>query len=51
MSGVLGEIRNRRSSIWPALLAIGIEHTVFAVWDRRLRVGAQATGVRLAPAD
>lgn len=33
-----------------SLLAIGID-TVFAVWDRRLRVGAEATGVQLAPAD
>lgn len=32
-----------------SLLAIGSAQTIFAVWDRRLRVGAEALGVRLAP--
>lgn len=30
-------------------LAVGREATVFAVWDRRLRAGAHAAGVQLAP--
>ena len=33
-----------------SLLALGDPRTVFAVWDQRLRTGAQAAGVRLAPA-
>ncbi len=33
-----------------SLLAIGAAETVFAVWDHRLRAGAHAAGVRLAPA-
>ena len=32
-----------------SLLAVGREETLFAVWDERLRVGAEAAGVRLAP--
>lgn len=32
-----------------SLLAIGAAETIFAVWDQRLRVGAHAAGVRLAP--
>ncbi|HEY0168913.1 MAG TPA: type II toxin-antitoxin system VapC family toxin [Jatrophihabitans sp.] len=32
-----------------SLLAVGLTGTVFAVWDRRLRTGAQAAGVQLAP--
>lgn len=32
-----------------SLLAIGAPETIFAVWDQRLRVGAQAAGVRLVP--
>ena|SRR3712207_429336 len=32
-----------------SLLAVGRDATVFAVWDRRLRTGAHAAGVRLAP--
>lgn len=32
-----------------SLLAIGASSTLFAVWDQRLRAGAQAAGVRLAP--
>lgn len=32
-----------------SLLAVGIEATMFAVWDQRLRAGAQAAGVRVAP--
>jgi len=34
-----------------SLLAIGTEGTLFAVWDRRLRAGALAAGVRTVPAD
>lgn len=33
-----------------SLIAVGLDETVFAVWDRRLRAGAQAVGARLAPA-
>ena len=33
-----------------SLLAVSSTETVFAVWDHRLRTGAQAVGVRLAPA-
>ena len=32
-----------------SLLAVGVTETLFAVWDQRLRAGAKATGVRLAP--
>lgn len=32
-----------------SLLAVGVGETLFAVWDQRLRAGAQAAGVRLAP--
>ena len=32
-----------------SLLAVGAADTLFAVWDGRLRSGAQAAGVRLAP--
>ncbi|PSL01146.1 hypothetical protein CLV30_11582 [Haloactinopolyspora alba] len=32
-----------------SLLAIGASSTLFAVWDQRLRAGAQAAGVPLAP--
>ena len=32
-----------------SLLAIGSTDTLFAVWDGRLRIGAQAVGARLAP--
>jgi predicted nucleic acid-binding protein len=32
-----------------SLLAVGITETLFAVWDERLRAGAQAIGVQLAP--
>ena len=32
-----------------SLLAVGVTETLFAVWDQRLRTGAKATGVRLAP--
>ncbi len=32
-----------------SLLAMGSTGTVFAVWDGRLRTGAQAAGVQLAP--
>ncbi len=34
-----------------SLLAVGGPETVFAVWDRRLRAGAHAAGMRLAPAE
>jgi len=34
-----------------SLLAVGAEETLFGVWDQRLRVGAQAVGVQVAPAD
>lgn len=30
-------------------LAIGVDDTIFAAWDERLRNGAQALGVRVAP--
>jgi predicted nucleic acid-binding protein len=33
-----------------SLLAVGVDHVVFAVWDRRLRAGAQVVGATLAPA-
>lgn len=32
-----------------SLLAVGAAETLFAVWDRRLRTGAQTAGVQLAP--
>lgn len=32
-------------------LAVGVADTVLAVWDQRLRSGAEACGVRLAPAE
>lgn len=32
-----------------SLLAIGAADTLFAVWDQRLRAGAQSAGVQLAP--
>lgn len=33
-----------------SLLAVGAAETLFAVWDHRLRAGAQTAGVELAPA-
>ncbi len=33
-----------------SLLAVGVADTLFAVWDQRLRTGAHAAGVQLAPA-
>ena len=32
-----------------SVLAIGAEHTLLAVWDRRLSAGARAAGVQVAP--
>ena len=32
-----------------SLLAVGGEHTLFAVWDQLLRAGAHVAGVQLAP--
>lgn len=32
-----------------SLLAVGAAETLFAVWDHRLRAGAQTVGVQLAP--
>jgi len=32
-----------------SLLAVGAAETLFAVWDRNLRAGADAAGARLAP--
>jgi len=32
-----------------SLLAVGVDDTLFAVWDHRLRVGAQSAGATLAP--
>ena len=32
-------------------LAVGDEELIIAVWDRRLHAGAQAAGLRVAPAD
>ena len=32
-----------------SLLVVGAAETLFAVWDQKLRTGAQAVGVRLAP--
>jgi len=32
-----------------SLLAVGAAETLFAVADQRLRTGAEAAGVRLAP--
>jgi predicted nucleic acid-binding protein len=32
-----------------SLLAVGAAKTLFAVWDQRLRAGAQSAGVQLAP--
>ncbi|MBA2508012.1 MAG: type II toxin-antitoxin system VapC family toxin [Nocardioidaceae bacterium] len=32
-----------------SLLAVGATETLFAVWDERLRAGAKAAGVQLAP--
>lgn len=34
-----------------SLLAVGTADTLFAVWDQRLRAGAQAAGVQLAPTE
>jgi hypothetical protein len=31
-----------------SLLAVGAAETVFAVWDTRLRTGAEAAGIRIA---
>lgn len=33
-----------------SLLAVGVGEALFAVWDQRLRSGAAAAGVQLAPA-
>jgi len=33
-----------------SLLAVGAADTILAVWDQRLRAGAQAAGVQLVPA-
>lgn len=32
-------------------LAIGASHTLFAAWDKRLRSGAEAAGLQLAPSE
>lgn len=32
-----------------SVLAIGVDETVFAVWDHRLHAGAQEAGLQLAP--
>jgi predicted nucleic acid-binding protein len=32
-----------------SLLAVGAAETLFAVWDQKMRTGAEAAGVRLAP--
>jgi predicted nucleic acid-binding protein len=32
-------------------LAVGAEYTVLAAWDERLRAGAEAAGLRVAPRD
>jgi len=32
-----------------SLLAVGAAETLFAVWDQKLRTGAEAAGARLAP--
>ena len=32
-----------------SLLAVGAADTLFAVWDQRLRAGAQSVGVQVAP--
>ncbi|MGH4019055.1 MAG: type II toxin-antitoxin system VapC family toxin [Pseudonocardiaceae bacterium] len=34
-----------------SLLAMGTADTIFAVWDQRLRSGAEAAGVHLAPTE
>ncbi|MHB8294826.1 MAG: type II toxin-antitoxin system VapC family toxin [Acidimicrobiales bacterium] len=34
-----------------SLFAVGVVGTLFAVWDQRLRTGAQAAGVQLAPGE
>jgi uncharacterized protein len=34
-----------------SVLAVGVQHTVLAAWDERLRAGAEAAGVRVAPRD
>jgi len=34
-----------------SVLAVGAQHTVLAAWDERLRAGAEAAGVRVAPRD
>lgn len=33
-----------------SVLAVGVDDTVFAVWDQRLQAGGASAGVRLAPA-
>lgn len=32
-----------------SVLAVGVDQAVFAVWDQRLRVGAQTAGVEVVP--
>lgn len=44
------ELRGAAAVHLASVLALGAPETVFAVWDQRLRAGARATGVRLAPA-
>jgi len=33
------------------VLTVGVDHVLLAVWDRRLRAGARAAGVRVVPAE
>lgn len=34
-----------------SVLAVGVQHTMLAAWDERLRAGAEATGVQVVPRD
>ena len=43
------ELRGADAVHLASLLAVGDPNTVFAVWDQRLRAGASAAGLRVAP--
>jgi predicted nucleic acid-binding protein len=34
-----------------SVLAVGVQHTMLAAWDERLRAGAEAAGVHVVPRD
>jgi hypothetical protein len=45
----LTELVSAHAGQLASLLAVGGAETLFAAWDQRLRAGAQAAGVQLAP--